>query len=69
MRERAPPRISTPPTYAQRNSPTYEPYRPESRFDGMGVWECENGSMRVWECEYGSMRVLVCGYGNARMVV
>ena len=45
MRDRAPPpRILTPPTYAQRGSPTYEPYRPEQRYGsmGMGVWRYES---------------------------
>ena len=40
IRERTQVRLPTPPTYAQRDSPTYEPYRPEHRY-GNEVWEYE----------------------------
>ena len=42
MRERAPRRVLTPPTYAQRGSPTYETYnKPEQRYGSTDVWESE----------------------------
>lgn len=55
MRDKAPPpRVVAPPTYAQRGSPTYEPYRPEQRYEsvGYGVRSMEY-EVEVWDMEYG----------------
>ena len=45
-------RLETPPTYAQRDSPTYEPYEQEHRYDCMETWglgelSLENGNTSV----------------------